>query len=260
MTTHQPRKRFGQHFLTDEHVIRHIITSIAPQQDDHLIEIGPGLGALTTQLLPRVKNMLAIELDRDVIAPLQTICAPLGNLTIHQGDILQFDFNTVIDKNRPMRLVGNLPYNISTPFLFHALNYSQHIKDMHFMLQKEVVARMIATPGKKDYGRLSVMLQYYCHAENLFDVMPAAFTPPPKVDSAIVKLTPYQTPPFPANNKIALEKMVRQAFSMRRKTLRNSLQDLIDAESLQTLGIDPSARPECLTVEEFVRIANTIKE
>ena len=257
---HTPRKRFGQHFLTDENVINQIVYAISPKPTDNLVEIGPGLGALTTQILPLSKQLNVVELDRDVIAPLQLACKDLGELTVHQGDILQFDFNTLIQPNNPLRVIGNLPYNISTPLIFHLLNYSDDILDMHFMLQKEVVDRLAAKPGKKDYGRLSIMLQYYCQADNLFEVPPTAFTPPPKVDSAIVRLTPYENPPFVANNKKALDDIVRMAFSQRRKTLRNSLKNAISSEELSALDIDPQARPETLSVEEVVRICNNLKE
>lgn len=257
---HTPRKRFGQHFLTDENVIKQIVYAINPKPCQNLVEIGPGLGALTTHILPLCKKLNVVELDRDVIAPLKETCQPLGELTVYQQDVLQFDFNQLIKEAEPLRIIGNLPYNISTPLIFHLLNYHADIQDMHFMLQKEVVDRLVATPGKKDYGRLSIMLQYYCNAINLFEVPPGAFSPPPKVNSAVVRLIPHTTPPFKANNKKWLDDIVRAAFSQRRKTLRNCLKHIASSEELISLDIDPNARPETLSVEEFVRISNNIKE
>lgn len=257
---HTPRKRFGQHFLTDQNVINQIVYAIGPKPSDNLVEIGPGLGALTTQILPLSKQLNVVELDRDVILPLKLACVDLGELTIHQGDVLQFDFSTLVQPKKMLRIIGNLPYNISTPLIFHLLDYNADIQDMHFMLQKEVVDRLTAKPGTKDYGRLSIMLQYYCQADNLFEVPPSAFTPPPKVDSAIVRLTPHDNPPHKANNKKVLDDIVRMAFSQRRKTLRNSLKNSISSEELRALNIDPQARPETLTIEEFVRISNNLKE
>lgn len=259
MIEHTPRKRFGQHFLTDEHVIAHIVTVVHPKPDENIVEIGPGLGALTTKLLPLCKALNVIELDRDVIAPLKKACKGLGDLVAHQTDVLDFDFNSLVKPNKPLRLVGNLPYNISTPFLFHALSVKEHIQDMHFMLQKEVVDRMVAKPGTSRYGRLSVMLQYHCETETLFDVPPSAFTPPPKVDSAIIRVVPRKIINEVVHDATLFEKVVRQAFSLRRKTLRNCLKTMIGSDALSALSIDPTIRPERLSVDEFVRISNNIK-
>lgn len=257
---HTPRKRFGQHFLSDENVIRQIVYAINPQACQNIVEIGPGLGALTTHILPLCKKLNVVELDRDVIAPLKEVCMPLGELTVYQQDVLQFDFKQLVNSDKPLRIIGNLPYNISTPLIFHLLHYHAEIQDMHFMLQKEVVDRLVASPGKKDYGRLSIMLQYYCKAINLFEVPPHAFSPPPKVNSAVVRLVPHAELPFKANNKKWLDDIVRTAFSQRRKTLRNCLKNIASSEQLTALNIDPQTRPETLSVEQFVRISNNIKE
>jgi len=253
---HRPRKRFGQHFLHDLHVIQQIIMVINPQANDVMVEIGPGLGAITRYLLPEVQTLHVVELDRDVLGPLRDTCAGLGDLHCHQGDALAFDFRTL--HPGPLRLVGNLPYNISTPLIFHLLDYADIIQDMHFMLQKEVVVRMAAQPGNKDYGRLSVMVQYYCQVDNLFEVGPEAFRPPPQVDSAVVRLLPHRQLPHFAEDVAILQQVVKGAFGQRRKTLSNSLKGLISPEDLTDLGIDPKARAEQLSVAEYVRIANSL--
>jgi 16S rRNA (adenine1518-N6/adenine1519-N6)-dimethyltransferase len=255
---HIPRKRFGQHFLHDQQVIFHIVQTIAPTPNDTIVEIGPGLGALTTQLLPLVKKMDVVELDRDVIPELITKCESLGELVVHQADALKFNFAELAPKNKKLRIVGNLPYNISTPLLFHLLEQANVIQDMFFMLQKEVVDRICAKANEDDYGRLSVMMQYYCEAHALFTVKPGAFNPPPKVESAIVQLVPHTTRPYVANDVVLFATIVREAFNHRRKTLRNCLKNFISAEKLTELGIDPIRRPEELSVEEYVRIANHI--
>jgi len=190
---HRARKRFGQHFLTDPYVVAGIVAAISPQRDDHLVEIGPGLGVLTESLLPCVNAMDAIELDRDIIPKLKERCRDRGQLHIHEADALKFDFTTLAEDGRPLRIVGNLPYNISTPLMFHLLSM-QTVQDMHFMLQKEVVDRLAAIPSNKDYGRLSVMMQYHCRVESLMQVPPEAFSPPPKVNSAVVRLVPWSEP------------------------------------------------------------------
>lgn len=253
---HIPRKRFGQHFLHDQQIIARIVQSVAPKPDDCIVEIGPGLGALTTQLLPLVKKMAVVELDRDVIPELVSKCESLGELKIHQADALKFNFAELAPQNKKLRIVGNLPYNISTPLLFHLLEQSDVIEDMFFMLQKEVVDRICAKPNEDDYGRLSVMMHYYCQADALFLVRPGAFNPPPKVDSAVVRLVPHNKLPHIANDVALFATIVREAFNHRRKTLRNCLKNFISAEQLSELGIDPIRRPEELSVEEFVRIAN----
>jgi 16S rRNA (adenine1518-N6/adenine1519-N6)-dimethyltransferase len=252
---HRPRKRFGQHFLHDQAIIQRIIAAVAPQQSQHLVEIGPGLGALTFPLLQTINSLDVIEIDRDLIAELQAHAQ--AKLIIHQQDALKFDFATLATRGS-LRVVGNLPYNISTPLIFHLLSYAAVITDMHFMLQKEVVDRMVAAADSDDYGRLSVMVQYHCQVESLFDVPPESFTPPPKVNSSVIRLIPYTTLPFPAKNYDQFAALVKQAFSQRRKTLRNSLKKMIDEAGWQQANIDPQARPEQLTVEDFVRLTSVI--
>jgi 16S rRNA (adenine1518-N6/adenine1519-N6)-dimethyltransferase len=255
---HRARKRFGQNFLTDDMVVARIVAAIHPQRDDHLVEIGPGLGVLTTALLPQVEAMDAIELDRDIIPKLAKQCAERGQLTIHASDALRFDFATLAADGRKLRIVGNLPYNISTPLLFHLLAKHELVQDMHFMLQKEVVDRLAAKPGGKDYGRLSVMMQYHCRVEALFDVPPEAFTPAPKVTSAVVRLVPYAEPPVSVLQLELLDQLVSQAFSQRRKTLRNTLKSLLSAEQMTALDIDPGRRAETLSLAEFASLANAV--
>ena len=255
---HRPRKRFGQHFLHDRGVIARIVTAVDPQPGDHLVEIGPGLGALTTAVLPRAGWLDVVELDRDVIPHLTDACAGLGELAIHQADALRFDFTSLAADGRPLRLIGNLPYNISTPLLFHLAEQAAVVRDCHFMLQKEVVDRMAAAAGDDAYGRLSIMTQFHFRVEPLFRVGPGAFSPPPKVDSAVVRLTPHASPPVAVDDPRRLSQVVNQAFSQRRKTLRNALKGLITGAELEALGIDPGLRPEVLSLEEFARISNTL--
>ena len=254
---HRPRKRFGQHFLHDPNVIARIVAAIDPRPEDHLVEIGPGLGALTTAVLPLAHQLEVVELDRDVLPHLQSACAGLGELTIHQADALRFDFASLATDTRPLRLIGNLPYNISTPLLFHLAEQAAVVRDCHFMLQKEVVDRLGAAPASDAYGRLSVMAQFHFRVEPLFRVGPGAFTPPPKVDSAVVRLTPHATPPVAVADPRRFAQVVNQAFSQRRKTLRNALKGVVSGEQLAALGIDPGLRPEVLSLEEFARISNT---
>lgn len=216
------------------------------------------MGALTTHILPLVVQLEVVELDRDLIPPLISRCQNVGLLVVHQGDALRFDFAQLTQEKQSLRLIGNLPYNISTPLLFHLLEQAHVIKDMHFMLQKEVVDRMVAQPGTSTYGRLSVMIQYYCQADALFTIKPGAFNPPPKVDSAFIRLVPYSSLPFPAHDPKLLADVVRSAFNQRRKTLRNSLREFITAEQLQSIGIDPQQRPEQLAVKDYVEIANVL--
>ncbi len=252
---HRARKRFGQNFLHDRGIIDRIVRAIGPHCDDRLVEIGPGLGALTRPLLAAAGRLEVVELDRDLIPKLQAGCAGEGDLIIHSADALKFDFCALVGNDK-LRVAGNLPYNISTPLIFHLLEQAHCIRDMHFMLQKEVVDRLAAEPDNKDYGRLSVMVQYRCRVERLFIVPPGAFTPAPKVDSAIVRLVPYDTPPVQVNDFAALERVVAQAFSQRRKTLRNTLKGLLDAEAIEAAGIDPQRRAETLSLEEFAALAN----
>ncbi|MBU2708028.1 16S rRNA (adenine(1518)-N(6)/adenine(1519)-N(6))-dimethyltransferase RsmA [Zooshikella marina] len=255
---HKPRKRFGQNFLHDDQIIQRIVRAINPKLNDHLVEIGPGQGALTQYLVPQCAQIDVIELDRDLIPMLQAMFSQHLHFSVHQGDALKLDFSQ-LKKEHPLRVVGNLPYNISTPLLFHLFNFRHLISDMHFMLQKEVVERLAANPGENAYGRLSVMAQYFCKIDNLFIVKPGAFKPAPKVDSAIVRLIPHQSLPYPANDLHLFERVVRSAFNMRRKTLRNALKGMISAEVLTTLGINPSIRAEKLSLAEFVAIANAIE-
>lgn len=256
---HVARKRFGQNFLHDPSIISRIISAIRPRPEDHLIEIGPGLGALTEELLDGAGALEAVELDRDLIPVLRTKFFMYGDkFQIHEADALKFDFSTLRNDERQLRVVGNLPYNISTPLIFHLLSFSGLISDMHFMLQKEVVERLAAQAGDPNYGRLGIMAQYYCRVEKLFLVPPGAFNPPPKVDSAIVRLTPYEELPLKAKDPAILQDIVRTAFGQRRKTLRNNLKPLLSAEQLEAIGIDSSLRPERLTLAEFINIADTV--
>ncbi|MCK4607889.1 MAG: 16S rRNA (adenine(1518)-N(6)/adenine(1519)-N(6))-dimethyltransferase RsmA [Gammaproteobacteria bacterium] len=250
------KKRFGQNFLQDKNIIHKIIASIAPQATDHIVEIGPGLGALTTQILPQVSRLDAVELDRDLIPKLEAACGKPGNLYIYQANALKFDFSNLSAENKPLRIVGNLPYNISTPIIFHLLKYLPLIENMHFMLQQEVVERLAAKPGNKIYGRLSVMVQYFCEVTKLFTVPPQAFYPAPKVYSAIVRLKPHKEIALPAQNINYFTNIVKQAFSQRRKTIHNSLKSHLSNEQLQSINIDPKSRPEQLTVADFVKISN----
>lgn len=257
--THIPRKRFGQNFLNDQGVIHRIIDVIRPKTGEDYLEIGPGLGALTQPLLERLGKLQVVELDRDIIPKLMASCKKLGTLTVHEADALKFDFHPCVPPGERLHVVGNLPYNISTPILFHLFTQLDCISDMHFMLQKEVVDRMVAAPGNKQYGRLSVMVQYYCHVESLFDVPPESFYPPPKVNSSIVRLVPHATLPYPAKDKQMLDEIVREAFNQRRKTLRNSLKAYISDEQFVLAGINPDLRAENLSVEAFVRLANGVE-
>ncbi|MGE5027382.1 MAG: 16S rRNA (adenine(1518)-N(6)/adenine(1519)-N(6))-dimethyltransferase RsmA [Betaproteobacteria bacterium] len=255
MSHHIPRKRFGQNFLTDQGVIQAIVRAIDPQPGDVMAEIGPGLGALTDPLLKILPHLHVVEIDRDIITRLENNY-PKARLTIHAGDALKFDFSSLGER---IRVVGNLPYNISTPLLFHLSEYAGRIIDMHFMLQKEVVERMVAVPSTSEYGRLSVMLQYRFAMEMLFVVPPDAFHPAPKVESAIVRLIPYPTLPHPAQDEALFGAIVTAAFGQRRKTLRNTLKAYLDVEGFAALGIDPGLRAENLGVAEFVTIANYCK-
>ncbi len=249
------RKRFGQHFLHDPGVIRRIVAAIDPRPGERLVEIGPGLGALTRPLLEAAGRLEVVEIDRDVIPELQTRCAGAGLLVVHEGDALKFDFHGLAGDGPPLRLVGNLPYNISTPLLFHLLEAADRVRDMTFMLQKEVVERIVAAPGGGDYGRLTVMLATRCRAERVLKVGPGAFTPPPKVDSAVVRIVPLAAPPFPLPDPARFARVVATAFSMRRKTLRRSLLGVVDARAFVATGIDPGRRPETLAAAEFGALA-----
>lgn len=257
---HTARKRFGQNFLVSDGIIRKIVDAIAPLDGDTVVEIGPGLGALTEPLLERIDQLHAVEIDRDLIARLRQRFPP-ERLTIHEGDALKFDFGTLKGAGR-LRIVGNLPYNISSPLLFHLVPFAPQVYDMHFMLQKEVVDRMVAAPGSKDFGRLSVMLQYHYHMERMFIVPPGAFNPPPKVDSAIVRMIPVDFSKVgageTAQDPLLFAKVVTAAFSQRRKMLRNTLREFIVEAKLAALGITPTARAEDIAVADYVRLANAL--
>ncbi len=253
--SHRARKRFGQNFLHDPNVIRNIIAAIAPLPGDHIVEIGPGQAALTIPLLQAVGSLDAIEIDRDLIPVVQEQCANYGELTLHNVDALKFDFAALKTDERPLRLVGNLPYNISTPILFHLLESRAVIKDMHFMLQKEVVERMAAKPGNKTYGRLSVMLQAYCEVTHLFDIGPGAFKPAPKVDSSIVRLVPLTIGQMDIDDEARFAQVVAASFAQRRKTLRNNLKGLVNESQFEKAGVDPGLRAEMLSVANFRRLA-----
>lgn len=258
--THHPRKRFGQNFLHDQRIIYNIMASLDVHAGEHWVEIGPGQGALTEPLLKSGIRLDIVELDRDLVALLKHRYANHPNLTIHSGDALSFNFEALADNQQKLRVIGNLPYNISTPLLFHLLDQASVIDDMTFMLQKEVVDRICAPPGSKTYGRLSIMMSYYCASELLFVVPPESFNPIPKVDSAIIRLTPHQKPPVEVNDLELLNQVITQAFSQRRKTLRNALKTMIEEAQLTTLDIDPTRRPETLSLEEFSRISNALRD
>ncbi len=251
---HIPRKRFGQNFLTDQAVLHDIIRAIDPQPDDTMVEIGPGLAAMTRLLLESLKQLHVVELDRDLVARLKKSFDPT-RLQVHEGDALQFDFTSIpVIAGGKLRVVGNLPYNISSPLLFHLADIAPRVQDQHFMLQKEVVERMVAEPGSKTYGRLSVMLQWRYHMELLFVVPPAAFDPPPQVDSAIVRMIPLPQPL--ACDAQRLAQVVTKAFSQRRKVIRNCVAGMFTENDLIDAGIDPQARPEAVPMEQFVALAN----
>lgn len=247
---HIPRKRFGQNFLIDDSIIHGIVNAIHPQRDETVVEIGPGLGALTKPFLERLPHLHAVELDRDIVARLQRTW-PAERLTVHSTDALKFDFGSL---GHDLRIVGNLPYNISTPLLFHLMDYAEHIRDMTFMLQKEVVERMVAEPSTNDYGRLTIMLQRRCHLEWLLDVPPTAFDPPPKVDSAVVRLIPKKPDEIVALDETLFARVVATAFSQRRKTLKNTLGTLLKPEDFAVLGIDSGLRAEALSVSQYESI------
>ena len=255
---HKAKKKFGQNFLVDENIIADIIGAIRPEADDNLVEIGPGLGALTRPLLKRLKRLHVVEIDRDIIARLENdYPQPNAKLVIHAGDALKFDLATL---DAPLRIVGNLPYNISSPLLFHFSDYAARITDMHFMLQNEVVERMVAAPSTPAYGRLSVMLQYRFFMEKLLDVPPESFRPAPKVNSAIVRMIPLPVGEIQVKNEVLFAQIVAAAFGQRRKTLRNTLRSFLNEAGFEQLGINPQLRAENLSVTEFSRIAAFLDE
>lgn len=254
---HKPRKRFGQHFLKDHSIIQGMVNAIHPQPGQVIIEIGPGTGALTLPLLQAIQDLTVIELDRDVIPLLEKKCRDYGQLHIHQGDVLNFNFlNYAKNQNKPLRLVGNLPYNISTPLLFHLIEHRKAIQDMHFMLQREVAERLAANKGSSAYGRLTIMVQYHFDIEFLYQVPPSAFEPPPRVYSAIINLKPHQNRYEKILHWGAFSDIVRDAFQQRRKMLRNSLAKYVSEIQLTQLNISPTLRPEELSLDEYIKIAN----
>jgi len=259
MSKHVARKRFGQNFLIDQQVIADIVNAVAPRRAACFVEIGPGLGALTDPLLKRLDHLHVIEIDRDIIVRLQQRYSP-DRLTIHQGDALTFDFAALNPGPAAgLHVVGNLPYNISTPLLFHLAGFASHVVEMHFMLQKEVVERMVARPGTSDYGRLSVMLQYRFVIDWLLDVPPESFDPAPKVDSALVRLIPRASEDLSARDEARFAALVSAAFAQRRKMLRNNLKGILAEAGFEQLGIVPTARAEELSVDDYIRIANALQ-
>lgn len=263
---HTARKRFGQNFLHDESVIQNIVAAIYPQKDQFLVEIGPGLGALTEPVAERVNRLTVIELDRDLAERLRHHPFLHQKLNVIESDAMQFDFarlytdEKLAEKNQKLRVFGNLPYNISTPLMFHLFSYHNVIQDMHFMLQKEVVKRLCAAPNNKAYGRLTIMAQYFCQVMPVLEVPPSAFKPAPKVDSAVVRLVPHQTLPHPVKDLYWLNRVCSQAFNQRRKTLRNALSALFSPENLTALSIDLNARAENLSIADYVRLADWLAD
>lgn len=255
MKPHRPRKRFGQHFLHDAGVIARLVAVIRPLETDTIIEIGPGEGVLTAPLLAAGAHVTAIEIDRDLAAALPERLGFPEALKVVQADVLKLDLAAVAGEPG-VRIVGNLPYNISTPIMFHLFKWREAIADMHFMLQKEVVDRLVAGPGSKQYGRLSVMAAFHCRMERLFSVPPGAFRPPPRVDSAIIRMLPKALDEATLARLPQLEEVVRRAFGQRRKTLRNALKGLVDAKAIEAAGIDPKARAETLSLDQFMTLAN----
>lgn len=254
--TGAPKKRFGQHFLCDQSVIAGIVAALDPKPSDHLVEIGPGQGALTVPVLRCGVPLDVIELDRDLILELQNRMPRKSHLTIHSSDVLQFDFDTLKTDERKLRIFGNLPYNISTPLVFHLIKFSVAIKDMLFMLQKELVDRIVASPDCHDYGRLSVMVQYHYRVQKLFSVAPDAFYPPPRVQSSMIRFIPHEQLPFVANDYEHFANLVKQAFSLRRKTLRNSLRKSVPDAVWEEVDIKSDLRAENLSVADFVLLSN----
>lgn len=257
MKGHRPRKRFGQHFLRDQQIIDRLIAAIDPRPNQQLVEIGPGEGVLTRPVLARTGRIDVVELDRDLAAGLGRRLGQPQGLTIHQADALSFDFTALAGEGK-IRVIGNLPYNISTPLIFHLLDQAHIISDMVFMLQKEVVDRLVAGPGSRQYGRLSVMAGYYCDMTSVFDVGPEAFHPPPKVDSAIIRMVPKPLTDTDRDLLPGFEKVVRQAFGQRRKTLRKSLAGFLTEDEIQAVEINPARRPETLTLNEFKALARAL--
>lgn len=252
------RKRFGQHLLTNPNTITSIVKAIHPKKEDRLVEIGPGRGAITIPILKNVGNLLAIEIDRDIAKEVTEQCKDIGELTIHQGDVLNFDFNRLASADIPIRLFGNLPYNISTPLLFHLLKFSNLISDMHFMLQKEVVDRITATAGDTNYSRLSIMLQCSYKVESLFDISPNDFLPPPKVNSSFMRLIPDDEYFKKIKNHSVFSKLVETAFQQRRKTIKNSLSKIATEEQLIKANIQLNQRPQEVSIAQYIELSNQL--
>lgn len=258
---HTARKRFGQNFLHDNYIIQSIVAAINPQKDDFLIEIGPGLGALTEPVAEQVDHLTVIELDRDLAERLRHHPFLHQKLTVIEQDVMRFDFQQLAQETQqPLRVFGNLPYNISTPLMFHLFQYHNVIQDMHFMLQKEVVNRLCAGVNSKAYGKLTIMAQYFCQVIPVLEVPPTAFKPAPKVDSAVVRLVPHKTLPHPVKDLYWLNRVCTQAFNQRRKTIRNSLMDLFTAEQLTALNINLTDRAENLSIADYARLANWLAD
>ncbi len=252
------RKRFGQHLLSNPNTINNIVKVIHPKKDDRLVEIGPGRGAISVPILKNVGSLQAIEIDRDIAREVAERCKNFGNLEIHLGDVLRFDFNKLASISKPIRLFGNLPYNISTPLLFHLLKFSDCIIDMHFMLQKEVVDRITALAGDSNYSRLSIMVQASYKVESLFNISPSEFSPPPKVNSSFMRLNPTDKFQKQINDKIIFAKLVETAFQQRRKTIKNSLSKIVTEEQLAKANIQTTQRPQEVSIQQYIQLSNEL--
>lgn len=252
------RKRFGQHLLSNPNTINSIVTVIHPKKDDLLVEIGPGRGAITIPILKNVATLHAVEIDRDIAKEVTEQCEDIGNLIVHQGDVLNFDFKQLATQSKPIRIFGNLPYNISTPLLFHLLKFSELIIDMHFMLQKEVVDRIIASAGDSNYSRLSIMIQSGYQVESLFDISPNDFTPPPKVNSSFMRLIPTNEYKAQIKDHSTFSKLVETAFQQRRKTIKNSLSKVVTEEQLINANIKASQRPQDISIPQYIKLSNQL--
>lgn len=252
------RKRFGQHLLTDKNTISDIVQVINPSPQQNICEIGPGLGAITIPLLMHMGTMQAIEIDRDLSTELLKRCKAVGDLALYQADVLKFNFNDIASADQPVRLIGNLPYNISTPLLFHLLQFSNIIEDMHFMLQKEVVERITATPGNSEYSRLSVMVQSYYKVESLFDIGPSMFSPPPKVTSSFMRLIPCDVAQGKLIDRSLFNRIVEIAFHQRRKTIKNNLASIASENQLQQALIDPNLRPQEISIRQYISLTKQL--